>query len=72
MASRFQQKLMHVGDYLAEVLIEVYESDDPWSPTISPEESAKLDHVQVALRRGDVAEASKLAKVYRLTPVSAA
>ena len=33
------------------------------------EDAYKLDDVREALRRGDLKEASKLARVYTLTPV---
>ncbi|HVF61090.1 MAG TPA: hypothetical protein VNJ70_14890 [Thermoanaerobaculia bacterium] len=65
------RKLVHEGDYAAEVEVELIETDEGWSPYLSLEDAEKLDLVREALRRGDVGGASKLARVYRLTPVSA-
>ena len=72
MTTRKQTKLVHEGDYLAEVDVELIESDDAWAPYLSPQEARKLDDIRVSLRRGDVASVSKMARVYRLTPVHAA
>ncbi len=47
------------------------EDDTAWSPYLSPEEVRKLDAVRRALRRGDIAEASKYGRVFELTPVPA-
>ncbi len=67
-----QRKLVHESGYAAEVDVNLIITDDGWSPYLSREDAQKLDDVRKALRRGDVVAASKLAKVYRLTPVSAA
>lgn len=69
--SRFHKKLVHEGEYAAEVNVELIESDEGWSPYLSLEDAEKLDTVREALRRGDVAAASSFARVYHLTPVSA-
>ncbi|MGD1278026.1 MAG: hypothetical protein ABR964_12490 [Tepidisphaeraceae bacterium] len=67
-----RQKLVHEGQYLAEVDVELIESSDAWAPYLSVADARRLDDVRSALRRGDVAAASKLARIYRLTPVNAA
>ena len=72
MATKKQRKLVHEGQYVAEVEVELIESDDAWAPYLSVEEARKLDEVRKALRRGDLLGAAKLARVYRLTPVNAA
>jgi hypothetical protein len=64
-------KLIHEGKYAAEVPIELLYSDDSWSPTMSLEDARKLETVQLALQRGDIAEAAKHARVFELTPVAA-
>ena len=69
--SRRHTKFVHEGEYAAEVEVELIEEEEEWSPYLSLEEAAKLDAVREALRRGDVREASKVGRVYRLTPVSA-
>ena len=70
--TRHTRELIHEGDYLAEVDVELIETDDGWSPYLSAEDARKLDDVRRALMQGDAQGAAKLARVYRLTPVSAA
>ena len=64
-------KLIHEGKYAAEVPVDLIEDDTAWSPYLSPDDARKLDAVRVALRRGDIAEASKHGRVFELTPVAA-
>ena len=63
-------KLVHEGDYVAEVDVKLVETDSGWSPYLSLEDAYKLDDVRAALRRGDIKAASRIARVYRLTPVA--
>jgi hypothetical protein len=63
-------KLVHEGDYVAEVDVKLVETDSGWSPYLSLEDAYKLDDVRDALRRGDIKAASRTARVYRLTPVA--
>ena len=70
MNAKHYAKLVHEGEYVAEVDIELIYTDEGWSPYLSLDDAYKLDDVREALRRGDVKAASRLAKVYRLTPVS--
>ena len=70
MTTRCNNRLIHEGDYAAEVSVELIESNEPWAPYLSVEDAYRLDDVRDALRRGDVAGASRLARVYRLTPVA--
>jgi len=63
-------KLIHEGEYVAEVEVELIHTDEGWSPYLSLEEAQKLDEVRKALRRGDLKRASQLARVFRLTRVS--
>ena len=65
-----QNKLVREGEYAAEVPVELIETGEGWSPYLSVQDAEKLDQVRDALRRGDLKEAGKLARVYRLTPVS--
>jgi hypothetical protein len=69
--TRKRTRLVHEGKYAAEVPVELIEDDTAWSPYLSPEDVRKLDAVRLALRRGDIAEASKHGRVYELTPVAA-
>jgi len=68
--SRLHRKLVHEGEYAAEVDVELIETEEGWSPYLSLEDAEKLDKVREALRLGDVAAASRVARVYHLTPVS--
>ncbi len=70
MKKRHHIKLVHEGIYVAEVDIELIETGEGWSPYLSLEDAEKLDDVRVALRREDIDTASKLSKVYRLSPVN--
>jgi hypothetical protein len=71
MNTRHQSKLVRKGPYAAEVDVELIETADGWSPYLSVEDAYKLDDVRDALRRGDIRAASRLARVFSLTPVSA-
>ncbi len=71
MTTKKRKKLVHEGEYVAEVDVTMVQSDSDWSPYLSVDDAYKLDDVRDALRRGDIETASRLAKVYTLTPVSA-
>ena len=64
-------KLILEGEYVAEVQVELSETDDEWSPYLSLDEAYKLDEVREALRRGDVRVAARHARIFTLTPVAA-
>lgn len=69
--TRASKKFIHEGMYAAEVSVELIEDDTAWSPYLTPSDVRKLDTVILALRRGDVAEAAKYARVFELKPVAA-
>jgi len=71
MRKRHHKKLVHEGNYVAEVDIELIDTDEGWSPYLSLDDAQKLDDVREALRRGDLKAASRLASVFTLTPVAA-
>jgi hypothetical protein len=71
MSSRLHTKLIHEGQYAAEVEVEVIEADEGWSPYLSLADAQKLDAVRKALRRSDLKQASQLARVFQLTLVHA-
>ncbi len=62
-------KLVHEGQYVAEVDVELLDTGEGWSPYLSVEEAHKLDDVRDALRRGDIKRADKIARIFTLTPV---
>ena len=64
MSTRHTTKLVQEGKYVAEVDVELTDSDTSWPPYPS------LDNVRSALRRGDIKRASSLARVYELKPVA--
>jgi hypothetical protein len=71
MTTRHHMKLVHEGEYVAEVDVELIETDTGWSPCLSMDDAYKLDDVREALRRGNVRAAARLARVFNLTPVTA-
>jgi hypothetical protein len=68
MNKRSHTKLVREGHYAAEVDVEFIETGDGWSPYLSLDDVHKLDEVREALRRGDVKAASRLGRVFKLTP----
>ena len=70
MKKRKHVKLVHEGNYAAEVDIELIDTGEGWAPYLSLEDAEKLDDVREALRKGDISTVSKLARVFRLTPVT--
>jgi hypothetical protein len=70
MKARKHTKLVHEGSYAAEVDVELIDSEDAWGPYLSVEDASKLDEVRRALKREDLAAALRLARVYRLTPIT--
>ena len=69
MTRKRHTKFVHEGEYVAEVEVELLESAEGWVLYLSLEDAQKLDEVREALRRGDLTTASKLARIFRLTPV---
>ena len=69
MKKRKHTKLVHEGKYIAEVDIELIDTPEGWSPYLKLEDAYKLDDVRDALRKGDLDTASRLARLYTLTPV---
>ncbi|MDQ3396183.1 MAG: hypothetical protein M3511_00195 [Deinococcota bacterium] len=63
-------KLVHEGEYVAEVDVELIHTAEGWSPYLSLDDAEKLDDVREALRSDDLKEAAKLARVYKLIPVA--
>ena len=70
MTKRHHTKLVHEGEYVAEVDVEILDTGDGWSPYLSLEDAQKLDDVREALRECALQRATNLARVFKLTPVS--
>jgi hypothetical protein len=70
MKTRKHKKLIHEGNYVAEIDVELMYSDTGWSPYLSLDDAFKIDDVRDALRRGDIETATRLARVFTLTPVA--
>jgi hypothetical protein len=72
MTTRKHTKLVHEGNYVAEVDIEIIDTNDGWSPYLSLDDALKLDDVREALRKADIASASRNSRVYELSRVKVA
>ncbi len=70
MRKRRHKKLVHEGNYMAEVEIELIDVDEGWFPYLSLDDALKLDDVRDALRKGDLQAAGRLSRVFALTPLS--
>ncbi|MCG3110590.1 MAG: hypothetical protein MCM46_02090 [Candidatus Manganitrophus sp. SB1] len=70
MKRRSHTKLVREGKYIAEVEVELIETDEGWSPYLALEDVYKLDDVREALRRGDIKDATRFARIFTLTPVA--
>lgn len=71
MSTKHRTKLVHAGDYVAEVDVALIEAEEGWSPYLSLEDACKLDEVREALQAGDLKKARALSRVFRLMPVDA-
>jgi hypothetical protein len=73
MNARRHTKLLHEGDYAAEVEVELTnaDADGGWGPYLSLKDALRLDSVREALRSGDLEKAQTLGRIYRLVPVGA-
>lgn len=70
MKKRVRTKLVHEGNYVAEVDVELLETGDEWSTYLSLNDAYKLDDIREALRRGDVKSAAQHGRVFTLTPIA--
>jgi hypothetical protein len=71
MTKRRISKLVHEGEYVAEVEVELIYTDEGWSPYLSLNDAQKLDEVRESLRRGELEVAARLARIFKLTPIAA-
>ena len=70
MKKRRRTKLVHEGQYVAEVDVELIDMNEGWSPYLSLDDAYKLDDVRNALRLGDVKSAARLTRIFTLTPIA--
>lgn len=70
MKKRRRTKLVHEGQYVAEVDVELIDMNKGWSPYLSLDDAYKLDDIRNALRRGDVKSAARDARIFTLTPIA--
>jgi hypothetical protein len=68
--TRRHTKFVREGAYGAEVDVELIEDDQGWSPYLSVDDARKIDIIREALRCGDLETATRLARIFVLTPVS--
>jgi hypothetical protein len=61
---------VHEGRYVAEIDVELIDMDEGWSPYLSLDDAKKLDKIREALRRGDLKTATRLGRIFTLTPVT--
>jgi len=71
MTNRTRTKYVHEGRYVAEVEVALIENGEGWPPYLSLEDAYRLDDVRDALRRGDLASASRHGRIYEMRPVAA-
>jgi hypothetical protein len=71
MTKRRISKLVHEGEYVAEVEVELIYTDEGWSPYLSFSDAQKLDEVRESLRGGELEVAARLARIFKLTPIAA-
>ena len=69
MSHRETTRLVREGNYVAEVSVDLIEAEGGWSPYLTLDDAYRLDDIRDALRRGDIRTASRMARVYQLTPV---
>jgi hypothetical protein len=67
---RRQVKFLREGEYAAEVEVELIGEGEGWGPYLSLKDAEKLDAVREALWVGQIEEAARFAKIFRLVPVA--
>jgi hypothetical protein len=72
MSTRKKIKYIHEGQYVAEVEVELIESDEAWSPYLTVDDAYHLDDLRNALRRGDLEAAVQHGRIYELRPIARA
>jgi hypothetical protein len=70
MSTRNYTKIIHEGDYVALIDVELTYTDEGWSPYLSLEDANRLDDAREALKQSDIKSASKFGRIYKLTRVA--
>lgn len=70
MTKRPDIELVRHGTYVAEVSVELIETNEGWFPYFSLQDALKIDRVRAALRCGDIIGAAKDADVFELLPLA--
>lgn len=70
MNKRHHTKIVREGQYIAEVEVELIDTEEGWSPYLSLEDAYKLDDIRAALRCNDLRTAVRLGRVFTLTPIA--
>jgi hypothetical protein len=70
MSTKHYTKIVHEGNYVAQVDVGLIYADEGCSPYLALEDAYRLDDVREALKRGDLKAASKLGRIYKLTRVA--
>lgn len=70
MSKKHYTKIIHEGDYVALIDVELTYTDEGWSPYLSLEDTNKLDDAREALKQGDLKAASRFGSIYKLTRVA--
>jgi len=70
MMKRHHTKLIHEGEYVAEVDVELIDTDEGWSPYLTVDDACRLDEVRESIRKGDLKKAAKISRVFILTPIA--
>ncbi len=71
MMKKQRTKYIHIGQFAAEVDVELVEGEKGWAPYLTLEDAKKLDNVREALKNSDIEKACRYARVYTLTPIAA-
>jgi hypothetical protein len=70
MRAKKYTKIIHEGDYIAEVDVDLLFDEHGWSPYLSLDDAYRLDDIREALKKGDVASAANSSRVYALTRIA--
>jgi hypothetical protein len=68
--TRLMTRFVREGEYAAEVEVQIIDAEGGRAPYLTVEEAFKLDDIREALRSGDLDRASKMGRVFRLTPIA--